>query len=400
MNKISNAENGFKTVFGNQHDLSNVMDDQVSYDMVVFCHLRWEFVYQRPQHIISRMSEFYKILFVEEPIGFEPDQEFTARIIPINKNLTILQPRVNSIVAMYKVLDRYITKKSRPIAWFYAATFLPILEKMDFRTIVYDSMDELSMFKGAPSELVSQEADLLKVANLVFTGGKSLFEAKKRLHPNVHCFPSSVERPHFEKASGNIPIPTDIAQLQRPIVGYYGVIDERIDYDLLQNIALQNPKYSFVMIGPLAKVNMDDLPHLPNIHYLGMKYYQDLPAYLKAFDVAMMPFALNDATMYISPTKTLEYMAASKHIISTPINDVVKDYSEVLHIVKDARAFTSALQQIQQADDLHQKQYTEILDNTSWDKTVQQMKEHLQSQHADPLNIELTLLVPELQYHA
>lgn len=379
MNKVLSAISDLKNVFSNQPDTSDTDISQRSYDMVVFCHLRWEFVYQRPQHIISRMSEFYKILFVEEPIGFEPDQEFTAQTINVNKNLTVIQPRVRSITDIGKALEAYITKQPVPIAWFYSASFYPVLQNIGFKTIVYDCMDELSMFKGASPELVIQESHLLKKANIVFTGGKSLYEAKKELHPHVHCFPSSVERQHFEKASGDIAIPKDIAMLQKPIVGYYGVIDERIDYDLLQNIALQNPNHSFVMIGPLAKVSMDDLPKQPNIHYLGMKHYQDLPAYLKAFDVAMMPFAINESTMFISPTKTLEYMAASKHIISTPINDVVKDYSAVLNIVKNAQEFTSALQNIERESGTYQQLYKEILDRTSWDKTVHRMKELLEN---------------------
>jgi glycosyltransferase involved in cell wall biosynthesis len=344
------------------------------YDMIVFCHLRWQFVYQRPQHIISRFSSTMKILFIEEPL--HQSNENSENLIVISKTLHVLQPNVKDIESIAAILPNYIKNKTIPIGWFYSASFSPLLEQLHFETVVYDCMDELSLFKGAPVHLINQEKYLMAYADIIFTGGKSLYESKKQLHANVYCFPSSVDEEHFAHALNGIEIATDIVNLPSPVVGYYGVIDERIDLKLLHETSKKLPNVSFVMIGPLAKIEDADLPKENNIYYLGMKSYDELPNYLKAFDIAMMPFALNDATKYISPTKTLEYMAAGKPIISTKITDVVRDYSDSVSLIESADEFCESIISLaEQKDRLPmQLRYNKILQNTSWDFTVNKMK--------------------------
>jgi glycosyltransferase involved in cell wall biosynthesis len=351
-------------------------DSASNYDMVVFCHLRWQFVYQRPQHLISRMSKDMKVLFIEEPTGYNPGEENAADLIMITANLHVLQPRVRDIESLAALLPSYISNQSVAVGWFYSASFSPLLSMLTFETVVYDCMDELSLFKGAPEQLISQEKYLMAHSDIVFTGGKSLYHAKKAFHPNVYCFPSSVDEPHFAQALNQIEIPADVAILPAPIVGYFGVIDERIDLQLLHDTAKKLPYASFVMIGPMAKIQETDLPKEPNIHYLGMRSYQELPHYLKAFDIAMMPFAINDATKFISPTKTLEYMAASKPIISTEITDVVRDYSTCVTLIVTADEFGKAITSLfEKSDGLsYQIEYCDILQNTSWDATADKMK--------------------------
>ena len=349
-----------------------------AYDMVVFCHLRWDFVYQRPQHIISRLANTMKILLVEEP-WHRPGQEGSS-LTQITQNLHVLQPNVHHIEEIAGLLPHY-TGKTVAAGWFYSASFIPLLDYFNFDTVVYDCMDELSLFKGAPQKLVEQEQQLMQKADIVFTGGKSLYESKVQYHDNVHCFPSSVDREHFAHALNGIALPQDIASIAGPIVGYFGVIDERIDLALLNETALLKPELSFVMIGPLAKIGEHDLPRLHNIHYLGMKDYKELPGYLKAFSIAMMPFALNDATKYISPTKTLEYMAAGKPIISTAIHDVVRDYSESVSIIDTSDEFSEAIDELLfkagNVDDI--VDYEEILEKTSWDATAEKMQSLLKN---------------------
>ncbi|MFP5439015.1 MAG: glycosyltransferase [Bacteroidia bacterium] len=344
------------------------------YDLVVFCHLRWDFVYQRPQHIISRLAKKIKILLIEEP-WHRPGQTGSL-LIPVSQNLHVLQPNVHQIAEIVAILPEY-TGMEVPIGWFYSASFLTLLDYFKFETVVYDCMDELSLFKGAPESLVVQERNLMLRADIVFTGGKSLYESKVKHHDNVYCFPSSVDREHFAGALNGIAVPDDIASVRGPIVGYFGVIDERIDLGLLNEVASIRPEINFVMIGPLAKIGEHDLPRQQNIHYLGMKNYQELPGYIKAFDIAMMPFALNDATKYISPTKTLEYMAAGKPIISTAIHDVVRDYSGDVAIVASAGEFSRAIDTAlaQDAKSALPSAYNDILEKTSWDHTVKKMQE-------------------------
>jgi glycosyltransferase involved in cell wall biosynthesis len=347
----------------------------VFYDIIVFSHLRWEFVYQRPQHIISRLAKKYKVLFVEEPIGQSSPAE-KANIISINANLSIFQPRVDNISDISAVLVKHIKCNKAPVGWFYSAAFSPLITNFSFNKIVFDCMDELSLFKGASEQIVAQEKYLMSEAHIVFTGGKSLYQSKKKGHSNVYCFPSSVDENHFKQALNGLEVPADIAHLPSPVIGYYGVIDERIDLKLLNKVAIQNSNASFVMVGPLAKIEQNDLPKQPNIFYIGMRSYNELPNYLKGFDIAMMPFALNDSTKFISPTKTLEYMAAGKPIISTAIKDVVRDYNKQISIINTAEEFTEAIiHYYNQPSNNFSPMYKEILQATSWDATVEQMDE-------------------------
>lgn len=345
------------------------------YNMVVFCHLRWGFVYQRPQHLISRMAKHYKVLFVEEPIAFENDEEENEYHLEIvTNNLHVLKPKVRNITDLKKVLYPLLKNCNLEVGWFYSASFSPLLAHFKFDKVVYDCMDELTLFKGAPQELITQEKFLLSEAHIVFTGGKSLFESKNKAHKNVHCFPSSVDRAHFKQALNDIEIPEDMKNIRKPVIGYFGVIDERISLSLLQETARLQPNMGFVMIGPLAKISEEDLPREENIYYLGMKSYKLLPNYLRGFDIAMMPFALNDATKFISPTKTLEYMAAGKPIVSTAIKDVVRDYSKCISIIGTAKEFAQTLEdlwRVYQPDNT--AEYENILKNTSWDATASRM---------------------------
>ena len=355
--------------------------------LVVFCHLRWEFVTQRPQHIISRLARHRKVLFVEEPIGHAPHERGTAQLYQAAENIQVLQPRtdpgrlVEEIAPL--VLD-FLQREQweQPMLWFYSAAFGDLADQIPHSLLVYDCMDELSAFKGAPLSLITQEKRLLAEADVVFTGGKSLYEAKRLLSEQVYCYPSSVDSAHFEQAlHAATVVPPDMKDIAHPVVGYYGVIDERIDYELLGAVARQNPEVSFVMIGPVVKVDPADLPKADNLHYPGGKSYAELPAYLKGFDIAMMPFARNESTKFISPTKTLEYIAAQKPTISTPIYDVVRDYASVIPIVETAEQFSTALANFLREDDAQRearlRKYDSILGAVSWDKTVAAMERNL-----------------------
>jgi glycosyltransferase involved in cell wall biosynthesis len=382
-----------------KNNLMNTPKLSGDYDIVVFSHLRWEFVIQRPQHIINRLAKDRKILFIEEPIPFTEENKGTAHTIKASKNITVLQPRI-SWDQMHDELEPLVTEYmdklaiNEPILWFYSAGFGEMVKRIDHSLVVYDVMDELSAFKGASPRHLEQERELLKYADVVFTGGKSLYESKSQLHDNVHCFPSSVDRVHFEKAlKKSIKIPTDLAEIRKnnkKIAGFYGVIDERIDLDLLAQTADLMQEVSFVMIGPVVKINEADLPRRDNIFYLGSKPYAQLPEYLKGIDIAIMPFAMNESTKFISPTKTLEFMAALKPIISTPIYDVVRDYQKEVKIVHTAEEFKDALTFYLQETPAEKKQREKleiaVIERTSWDNTVSAMK-GLMAEALDKLQI-------------
>ena len=309
----------------------------VRMDFIVFSHLRWDFVYQRPQHLLSRCAREHRVFFWEEPV-YEPGIEPTVNISPREDGLVIAVPMLpngipesansdaqRALLASF-LLDHDIEEY---IAWYYTPMAMNFTDEIAPSAVVYDCMDELSAFRGAPPGLTQAEAALFTAADLVFTGGQSLYESKRRRHPSVHLFPSSIDVDHFSKARTIKTDPAEQASIAYPRLGYCGVIDERLDLELLAGMADLRPEWQIVMIGPVVKISESDLPRRGNIHYLGPKAYAELPSYLAGWDVALLPFARNESTRFISPTKTPEYLAAGCPAISTPITDVVRPYGEL-----------------------------------------------------------------------
>ena len=321
--------------------------------LLCFSHLRWNFVFQRPQHLMSRFGREMSVIFWEEPveIGAHETAYLQVREARGAPNVRVAVPHLPQGIpedareaALTRLLDAHIASaRGALIAWYYTPMMLPFSRHLEPDLTVYDAMDELSKFKFAPVRLLELEQELIDSADIVFTGGSSLYEAKKDRHSNVHCFPSSVDRVHFLKARARQFDPSDQEDLPKPRLGFYGVIDERFDTELLDEVATARPDWSFVMVGPIVKISEDDLPKRPNIHYLGGKSYDELPAYLSGWDVALMPFAMNESTQFISPTKTPEYLAGGKPVVSTPIKDVVRHYGqlEAVKIADNAADFVA-----------------------------------------------------------
>ena len=274
-----------------------------------------------------------RVLFWEEPLHTTADRaSVDRRISP--EGAIILQPRIphgqHWAVAQRPLLDQVMREFAvrDPLLWYYTPHAL--LFSAHLRgTAVYDCMDELSAFAGADPALPELERRLMKRASLVFTGGQSLYEAKRDHHPSVHAFPSGVDVAHFLPARAGLADPVDQQAVPHPRIGFYGVLDERLDRNLLATVADLRPDTHFILVGPTAKIDLDELPRRPNLHYLGNKRYAELPAYVGNWDAAMMPFALNEATRFISPTKTPEYLAAGRPVVSTPVVDVVRQYGAV-----------------------------------------------------------------------
>ncbi|PRY12289.1 glycosyltransferase involved in cell wall biosynthesis [Pontibacter ummariensis] len=335
---------------------------------------------------MTRLSERYSILFVEEPK--DPDEAHPqghVKQVKINDHLTVFTPYIPwhnwpTMCSQYvPLLKKHVDAIEASAFWFYSPYYVHLLKSFNPGKVIYDCMDEHSAFKNASPNLPAYERQLLGRAEVVFTGGRSLYEAKRDLHNNVHCFPSSVDSEHFEKAmDAATEVPEDLQEVKRPVVGYYGVIDERIDMDLLAKTAQLLPDVSLIMIGPFAKIDKKEAAKADNIHYLGKKDYALLPGYLKGMDVAMMPFALNESTRYISPTKTLEYMAALKPIVSTPVRDVVREYKGTVAIEDNATSFAEAirayLQETEEQKQSRKKLQAEKIKANSWNKTVEEME--------------------------
>jgi Glycosyltransferase len=329
--------------------------------LVVHSHLRWDFVWQRPQQLMSRFAERSRVLFVEEPVYADDvttasldvttPQRGIHRVVPklpaplggqYDESIAVIRELLRALIGPRGSLAGHFT---RPIHWFYTPMPAPaMIGAFNERGVVYDCMDELSKFRFAPAELIDREAYLMAEANVVFAGGFRLAQAKARRHANVHFFGCGVDVDHFGAArSADLSVSDDVARLGKPVIGYYGVIDERIDYELLRTLATALPDAHVAMVGPIVKVHPDELPRTANIHWLGQRSYEELPAIVKGFDVCLMPFARNEATEYINPTKTLEYMAAGKPIVSTDIPDVVTNFTPVVAVARDQEEFVSAV---------------------------------------------------------
>ncbi|WP_396594114.1 UDP-galactopyranose mutase [Brevundimonas sp. R86498] len=314
--------------------------------VVCFSHLRWDFVFQRPQHLMTRFAQSRAVIYFEEPMPDDGDLAWMqTRVCPVS-GVIIATPRLPHDLAgparaeaIRSLLDGLLLKQGvvRPVLWYYTPMMLPFSRHLEAAVVVYDCMDELANFRFAPPELRPLEQELIATADVIFTGGYSLYEAKAHLHANIHPFPSSVDRAHFVKARAIQPDAT-------PTFGFYGVIDERMDLELIAAIADARPDWTFVMVGPVVKISEDDLPRRANIRYPGGRSYDDLPAELGRWHVALMPFAINDSTRFISPTKTPEYLAGGRPVVSTAIRDVVRHYGELdaVAIASDAEAFVAA----------------------------------------------------------
>jgi len=354
--------------------------------LIVFCHLRWDFVFQRPQHLMTRLAEHYNILFVEEPVQTEgPAHLKKTAVAP---NITVCQPHTNvphygfhddQIPVLQGLLSDLVPEGERPVVWFYTPMALPLLQGLDPALVVYDCMDELSAFKNPPKQLLQRESALLNIADLVFTGGPSLYEAKKNRHPNAHCFSSSVDANHFRQALDEAISHKDQAHVGRPRLGFYGVIDERFDTGLVREMAAAHPEWQIVLVGPVVKIDPAELPRAENVHYMGQRGYAELPQFLAGWDVCLLPFAMNESTKFISPTKVLEYMAAEKPSVSTPITDVKVPYGDVVAIAETPAEYIAACERMlartAEENAAMAKRMREVVANTSWDKTAARMHE-------------------------
>jgi UDP-galactopyranose mutase len=388
--------------------------ETVKDDLVCFSHLRWDFVYQRPQHLLSRAAKDRRVFFVEEPVFDNGSMRLEINEREGGVNLVVphlphgLYSEVATNVVLREMIDRLIASHdiSNFTAWYYTPMAVPFTEHLTPIVTIYDCMDELSAFKGAAPQLRQFELTLFQHADLVFTGGQSLYEAKRHQHHSVFAFPSSIDRSHFEQARSQTVEPSDQRDLPHPRLGFFGVIDERFDVELLDGMAQARPDWQFVMIGPIVKIDPRVLPRRQNIHYLGSKNYQDLPAYLAGWDIALLLFARNEATRFISPTKTPEYLAAGKPVVSTSIQDVVRPYGEerLVSIADTPGEFIQAVEAIlgkRDSNALWLSHVDRFLAGMSWDETWSRMSSLIEGKVAAKrtprLSVEITNAARETQ---
>jgi len=374
--------------------------------LVCFSHLRWNFVYQRPQHLLSRFGATHAVAYFEEPVfDLEPGAKDELRVEWVARGVLVAVPHLppgleRGTIArrLQALVDRVVAAAGTDdlVAWYYTPMALPFTRHLAPRLVVYDCMDELSAFKGAPPELPLLERELLGRADVVFTGGRTLYEAKRTVCRNIYAFPSSVDVAHFRSARTAQADPPDQAGIPRPRLGFFGVIDERMDLDLLAGVADARPDWHIVLVGPIVKIDPASLPRRPNLHLLGGKRYEELPSYIAGWDVALLPFAKNESTRFISPTKTPEYLAAGRPVVSTSIRDVVTPYGDLglVRIADDVPSYVDAIA-ASLAEDGAERQIEadRYLAGTSWDRTFEDMRSVIEELFEVPITSAASLAV-------
>jgi glycosyltransferase involved in cell wall biosynthesis len=356
-------------------------------DLICFSHIRWDFVFQRPQHLLTRFAFYNRVFVIEESLldgksnyyDIVDQNENNISVIKLYLSRELREEQKNN--TLKALIDSFMCAMNvkQYILWYYTPMALAYSDHLHPRLTVYDCMDELAAFKFAHPDLKKYEACLFQKADLVFTGGHSLYEAKKHLHQNIYSFPSSIDKAHFVTARNKVTEPGDQKNIPHPRIGFYGVIDERLHIKLIEEMADMRPEWHFVLIGPVIKIDPATLPQRKNIHYPGAKEYRELPVYLSGWDIAILPFEINESTKYISPTKTPEYLAGGKPVISTPITDVVMPYGKngLVYIGNTATDFINTVEIIFLETD--KKKWLEKVDtflaDMSWNNTWHQMIE-------------------------
>jgi glycosyltransferase involved in cell wall biosynthesis len=346
-------------------------------ELVVLSHLRWTFVWQRPQHLISRLASERRTWFVEEPVACDiaaprlhtEDHGAVTRVvleIPGQGHAGFDHPGAAGYAgALAELLGDGVDRT----VWLYTPMALDLAAALRPSRVVYDVMDDLASFKGAPAELRLRHRQALRKADVVFAGGRSLHRGVLPHRPHgTHLFPSGVEPEHFAPAAAMRP-----ARRSTPVAGYVGVIDERVDLDLVADLATALPDWEVRMVGPVVKIDPDSLPQAPNLVYPGPAPYRQLPEVLAGFDVALMPFALNEATRSISPTKTLEYLAAGLPVVSTRVPDVVADHRRVVALAEDGATFAAACRGARRRHPGSRSEVEALLRRQTWDAIASRM---------------------------
>jgi glycosyltransferase involved in cell wall biosynthesis len=357
--------------------------------LLCLSHLNWDHVWQRPQQLMTRFARRYDVIFVDPPEVRGDVEAPHLREMGVEQGVRWLRPMFPARDAGWPdgywrlwhglLPETMALAGPAPILWVLSPLADQLVERARPQTplVVYDCMDDLASFKDGTAQMRIHEERLFALADLVFTGGRSMYEARKDRHPRVHCFASGVDTDHYRQTRDPAtPEAPELAAIPRPRLGYFGVLDERIDWPLIAEVAARRPAWHWTLVGPTAKVDPAELPRAANIHYLGQQPAARLPSLLKGFDIATMPFAMNEATRFISPTKTLEYLAGGKSVLSTPVPDVVAQYSEIVAVASGVDAWIAAAEDLLAGPPDLEARLTRarpVLEASTWDSIVERM---------------------------
>jgi len=369
-------------------------EDQREPVFILASIIQWYEVWQRPQHFASNLSRKYKTCYISPvPVHHIVGQVhvwLSRRLKRLAQRLWVFVPlllpgenKVGLIRALNRLLWVGYAKEAalrlgtaRPVVWINFPFNPRLAKSLSPRAVVYDVMDEFVEFSIAPRKARRMEEEVLNRASFVSTGTYALYEKKTALHPHVRYIPCGVDFELFNSVvKRKPPRPQDFPKARAPVFGYFGTLNERIDAELIEEVARRRPGWLFVLIGPIQR-SYGGTRQLGNVYYLGLKPYKLLPTYLAHFDVCTMPYRITEATKSISPVKLLEYFAAGKPVITTRIPDVLRFYESLVWVVDGADDFITkgeALLRMIQSGHLSYDQYVEVARQRSWEQMAEQM---------------------------
>jgi hypothetical protein len=323
--------------------------------LVVFASGRWRFDWQRTQQLMTRLARHYRVFHVEEPVATHQDAYLECTEVAQGVEVLVAHTPCDSagfhedqFPVMARLLAGFMRERgiASPLAWTDTPAALPLLELLRPRGLVYDCHE--GMAPDADDALPRLEARLLELADVVVAGGPSLYQSLRGRHANVHCIANAVDGAHFapprpaDKSIEAVSARAIHAAIPNPRLGFFGVIDERVDLALLARVADLRPDWQFIMAGPLRGVAPESLPRRGNLLWLGAQTYAILPHLQAHWDVCLLPLRCDTTARHATPIEALEYLAGQKSVVSTPVPDIEHLHGHIVRLADGAHAFVQA----------------------------------------------------------
>jgi len=376
-------------------------------DVICISSIDWDFIWQGHQQIMATLAaNGDRVLFIENTGVRTPSVGDISRIRARVKNwwrgtkgfrlererLYVYSPlvlplpysrigRAINLRLMRRALERWMkaTDFHRAVVW----TFLPtplirdLIRSLDADLVIYYCIDDLASSSVQARKISRSEVDVFREADLVFVTSEKLQERASRYNERVHLFPFGVNFPAFERVrTSTDPAPDDLRALPRPVIGYLGGLHQWVDQELMASVARAMPDASFAFVGP-AQGDVSTLSGCANVHLLGQKSHEDVPKYLKHFDVALVPYRLTEYTANVYPTKLNEYMAMGTPVVTTDLPEVRRinaEYGDVVSIADGPEAFASAIRHaLADLSDAKRQRRIHVARSNGWDPRIVEM---------------------------
>ncbi|MDP8225424.1 MAG: glycosyltransferase [Candidatus Lernaella stagnicola] len=357
--------------------------------ILMFSTADWDApLWTNKQQVASRLAKYFDIIYVEPlaAVGAGQRKLLGGDSYTADCGVTVYRPPAaapfgNKIWSVNRANIAYASRGvksimrekgfSRPIFWCYPPTAQPFLTQIDSAVSCYDCVDEYSAFPGAWAIVTRKmEQRLLKSVDAVFTTAQSLFEAKRPYNKHTYFVPNVADFGHFHKATTAKPIGR-IRNIKRPVIGFVGAVNYKLDGELLATLFRLRPNWSFVFIGPDCGFGVDQLIRHRNAHFWGRKDIDELPAIMAGFDVCMIPYKLNRYIEGVLPLKFFEYLATGKPVVATKMAELEK-YTPMVDLITTPEDFVNAVER-RLADDPHREQRLALARANSWEHRIERM---------------------------